>query len=65
MASDIAIASQFADWALEAYPRNRAVLDLSMDVYAKRIVPGTPLNEISVYLGHMAELKWRMARLDQ
>lgn len=65
MASDIATASQFADWAVEAHPENRAVLDLSMDVYAKRIVPGTPLNEISVYLGHMAELKWRMARLDQ
>ena len=63
--ADIAMASQFADWAYEAYPEDRAVLDVSMDVYAKRIVPGTPLNEISVYLGHMAELKWRMARLDQ
>ena len=63
MVSDIAMASQFADWAVEAYPENRVVLELSMDVYATRIVPGMPINEISVYLGHMAELKWRMARL--
>ena len=36
-----------------------------MAVYAKRIVPGMPLNEISVYLGHMAEIKWRMAGLEK
>ena len=65
MSSDIAMASQFADWAYEAYPNNLQVLELGMAVYAKRIVPGMPINEISVYLGHMAELKWCMARLAQ
>ncbi|MDG0979550.1 MAG: MBL fold metallo-hydrolase [Halieaceae bacterium] len=65
MGTDIAMASQFADWAYQAYPNNLQVLELGMAVYAKRIVPGMPLNEISVYLGHMAEIKWRMAGLEK
>lgn len=59
------LASHLADWAFFAAPDNAAVLQLGLDVYAQRIKPGVPLQEISVYLAHMADLKWRLRQVER
>lgn len=58
--SDPALAAHFADWAYAAQPEDPRALQLGLDVYARRIRPGTPVNQIGVYVQHMAELLWRL-----
>lgn len=60
--SDPALAAHFADWAWVAAPDDPRALQLGLDVYARRIQPGTPVNQIGVYVQHMAELLWRLER---
>ena len=60
--SDPALAAHFADWASAAQPNDPQALQLGLDVYARRIQPGTPVNQIGVYIQHMAELLWRMEK---
>lgn len=60
--SDPTLAAHFADWAYAAQPDDPRVLQLGLDVYARRIQPGAPVNQIGVYVQHMAELLWRLQR---
>jgi glyoxylase-like metal-dependent hydrolase (beta-lactamase superfamily II) len=61
--SDPQMASHLADWALFAEPDNPEVLQLGLETYARRIRPGLPLQEITVYLEHMANMKRRLNNL--
>jgi len=62
MKSDIVMASHMADWAYYAAPEDPRVLQLGLDVYSARVKPGMPVNQISVYMMHMAELMWRQQK---
>ncbi len=63
--SDPLLASHLADWAFHAQPDSPAALQLGLDTYARRIQPGIPLQEITLYLAHMADLKWRLRQLGE
>lgn len=58
-----ALACKLADIAYFAAPDNKDVLQVSLDAYAKRIVPGVPTQELTVYLEHMLSLKQRLKHL--
>ncbi|UVE17465.1 MBL fold metallo-hydrolase [Pseudomonas sp. LS44] len=58
-----ALACQLADIAYFAAPDNADVLQVAMDAYAKRIVPGIPTQELTVYMEHMLSLKQRQKAL--
>ncbi|AQZ96474.1 MBL fold metallo-hydrolase [Halopseudomonas phragmitis] len=62
--SDIKLASYFADIVYYAWPEDSAVLNLALDVYAKRITPDVPTQELTIYLSHMAELMHKLKLLE-
>ncbi|MCL5041326.1 MAG: MBL fold metallo-hydrolase [Gammaproteobacteria bacterium] len=62
--SNIKLASYFSDIAYYSWPKDPDVLSLSLDVYAKRITPDVPTQELTIYLSHMAELMHALKSLD-
>ncbi|VVN96251.1 MBL fold metallo-hydrolase [Pseudomonas fluorescens] len=63
--TDPALACKLADLAYFAAPDNKDVLQVSLDAYSKRIAPGIPTQELTVYLEHMLDLKQRLKHLDK
>ncbi|MCY1447617.1 Alkyl sulfatase dimerization [compost metagenome] len=63
MEVDPPLACQLADIAYFAAPDNKEVLQVSLDAYVKRVTPGIPTQELTVYLGHMLSLKQRLKDL--
>jgi len=59
-----ALACKLADMAYFAAPDNKDVLQASLDAYSRRIVPGVPTQEVTVYLEHMLTLKQRLKHLN-
>lgn len=57
------LACQLADVAYFAAPDNKEVLQVALDAYVKRVTPGIPTQELTVYLGHMLSLKQRLKDL--
>lgn len=61
MTSDLALASNFTDWAYFADPYNPEVQQLVLDVYKQRIMtPEAVTQEMLVYLDHMAVVRETM-----
>lgn len=52
------LASHFSDIAYYSWPDDPDVLKLGLDVYAARITPDIPTQELTIYLSHMAELMY-------
>ena len=59
-----ALACKLADMAYFAAPDNKDVLQASLDAYSRRIVPGVPTQEVTVYLEHMLTFKQRLKHLN-
>ena len=63
--TDSALACQLADIAYFAAPRNTEVLQTALDAYAKRVTPGMPTQELTVYIQHMLNLKSQLKTVTQ